>query len=156
MDKQRDKKGRFTKKDPKDCPYKGREREYKREWYLKNKKRMAERAKRRYQENREAILARVKLWHMENRERVRHYKRKHKDKVRFSGNRELVLARDNNRCRVCESEHQLVVHHIDGTNNRDKMNANNHPDNLLTLCRKCHKELHNRQDEDIVRPHVKA
>ncbi len=51
--------------------------------------------------------------------------------------REKIRARDNWHCRGCgvpqeEFEKALDVHHIDG----DRLN--NDPENLITLCRKCH------------------
>jgi len=122
--------------------YKGREKEYKAAWYQKNKERQQASQKERYQNNKRHIFETCRLWQMRNAEKVRAYKLKNKDTTRFSGNRELVLERDEHQCQVCGSESQLLLHHIDGTENRKKMNANNEVDNLLTLCRSCHLKLH--------------
>ena len=49
-----------------------------------------------------------------------------------------VLTRDNNMCQKCHNTmSKMVVHHIDGDD------TNNNPLNLITLCRKCHQNLHN-------------
>lgn len=57
--------------------------------------------------------------------------------------REQILERDNFRCQSCGEDNHLQVHHIkhrcDG--------GNNSPDNLITLCEKCHYEMH--KDEPV-------
>ena len=55
--------------------------------------------------------------------------------------RELVRQRDNYSCRLCgETEKKLGrkpdVHHIDW------IKENSHPDNLISLCRACHRKVH--------------
>lgn len=56
----------------------------------------------------------------------------------FNANlREEIRQRDNKLCQWCgEANHILDVHHIDC----DKQNCN--PDNLITLCRPCHRKVH--------------
>lgn len=64
-----------------------------------------------------------------------------------------ILRRDNFACRVCgefhaaKNEHgiyipasdgQLAVHHIQYVSN----GGTDHPDNLLTVCKRCHKQIH--------------
>ena len=49
--------------------------------------------------------------------------------------RKLILKRDNYRCSECGYGY-LEVHHIDG----DRLN--NNPENLITLCRRCHRKAH--------------
>ncbi len=46
-----------------------------------------------------------------------------------------VLIRDNYTCAKCGGKELLDVHHKDGTSRND-------PDNLITLCKKCHGEVH--------------
>lgn len=57
--------------------------------------------------------------------------------------REQILERDNFRCQSCGDDNHLQVHHIkhrcDG--------GSNSPDNLITLCEKCHYEMH--KDEPV-------
>lgn len=65
---------------------------------------------------------------------------KYKDEIRFSGNREKALQRDKYECQMCNNKTQLVVHHKDCSGQSD--NPNNELDNLITLCRKCHINLH--------------
>jgi len=48
---------------------------------------------------------------------------------------ESILERDNYKCQICKEKAQLV-HHI------DKDNSNNNPNNLVSLCNKCHLKLH--------------
>lgn len=43
-----------------------------------------------------------------------------------------------NHCKLCNNPNDLEVHHLD--ENRD----NNQPSNLLTLCKNCHMQLHNK------------
>ena len=132
--------GQFIKKEK--TVYVGREKEYKREWWLRNRKRLLERKRKRYQENKVVHNAAVKLWQMANKEKVRQYKAKNKDKKRFDGNNKAALERDNHQCRVCQSKDKLLVHHLDESENRKKMNANNNLENLITLCRSCHLKVH--------------
>lgn len=65
---------------------------------------------------------------------------KYKDKIRFGGNRELALKRDEYTCTMCGKKSNLIVHHIDCSGQSD--DVNNDLDNLTTLCRRCHINLH--------------
>lgn len=64
----------------------------------------------------------------------------YKDKVRFDGNRAKALERDEYTCTICGAKKDLVVHHIDCSGQTDE--PNNDVDNLTTLCRRCHINLH--------------
>lgn len=64
----------------------------------------------------------------------------YKDEIRFSGNRYKVLERDEYTCQMCGNTHQLVIHHIDNSGQSDE--PNNDIDNLVTLCRRCHINIH--------------
>jgi 5-methylcytosine-specific restriction endonuclease McrA len=59
----------------------------------------------------------------------------------FSGKREFILKRDNYKCQLCGEKNNLVVHHKDG-NGRGVIKYNNKYYNLITLCRKCHLQIH--------------
>ncbi len=59
---------------------------------------------------------------------------------RFSGNRIIVLERDNNMCGMCGSKDHIVVHHIDGYKKGHP--ENNEVNKLITLCGKCHYAVH--------------
>lgn len=48
-----------------------------------------------------------------------------------------ILERDNNKCVNCGSPDRLEIHHTDKWLN----SKNNNLDNLITLCRKCHRKL---------------
>jgi hypothetical protein len=69
-----------------------------------------------------------------------------RDNIRFGGNREKALERDNWTCQDCgmnNEQHILIfgrgisVDHIDG-NGRDSKNPNNDLENLITRCLRCH------------------
>lgn len=49
--------------------------------------------------------------------------------------REAALDRDGSRCADCGSGYRLEVHHVDDPNNHV-------PDNLVTLCARCHRKRH--------------
>jgi len=61
----------------------------------------------------------------------------------FSGNRQAVLVRDDNKCQRCFNSGN-IIHHIDG-NGRNSKTPNNRLDNLITLCRSCHSTEHRAQ-----------
>lgn|GEM_PF-3784464 len=46
--------------------------------------------------------------------------------------RENILERDNHECKLCYSDNNLEIHHIDGDR------KNNSEKNLITLCQHCH------------------
>lgn len=84
---------------------------------------------------------RAATWYQSNKD----LKRTERDRIRFAGNREMVIQRDNERCANCgisRSAHylkyntDLTVDHIDG-NGRNSVNQNNSPKNLKTLCYSC-------------------
>lgn len=52
--------------------------------------------------------------------------------------RKAVLIRDDYTCQECGRKELLGVHHKNGTQRND-------PDNLITLCQKCHSEAHRRE-----------
>lgn len=64
----------------------------------------------------------------------------YKNQIRFDGNKYKVLERDNYTCQVCGNTTQLVIHHKDESGQCD--NPNNEIENLVTLCRRCHINIH--------------
>jgi 5-methylcytosine-specific restriction endonuclease McrA len=64
----------------------------------------------------------------------------YKNKIRFSGKKYEILIRDNYECQICGNKSQLVIHHKDHSGKEDE--PNNDSDNLVTLCRKCHINIH--------------
>lgn len=61
---------------------------------------------------------------------------------RFNGNRDAALQRDGYRCRHCGTDQKLVVHHEKRRQDRYKKDAVSQIEDLLTLCRSCHINLH--------------
>ena len=59
---------------------------------------------------------------------------------RYGGNYYVVIKRDKYKCAVCGSIENLCVHHIDGYS--EKSPENNAENKMLTLCRKCHSNIH--------------
>lgn len=53
--------------------------------------------------------------------------------------RKKILDRDNHRCQMCGSENLLHVHHVTYIHHFSEMD---HLEDLITLCKKCHKEVH--------------
>ena len=60
---------------------------------------------------------------------------------RYNGNYYLVIKRDELQCKICHSQDNLCVHHIDGYDELKPQNSNENK--MVTLCRKCHSNLHN-------------
>ena len=66
-----------------------------------------------------------------------------REQFQFDGRREEALKRDDYTCQNCgcSEKSKLVVHHLD-EQGRNKKIKNNSLDNLQTLCRSCHVEVH--------------
>lgn len=66
---------------------------------------------------------------------------------RWKDKRKSIIARDNNKCAVCETEDELQVHHRQYHFSKSRNMFKDpweYPDNLLiTLCKKCHNKGHN-------------
>lgn len=61
----------------------------------------------------------------------------------YSGNGKKAKERDNHACRICgDKTHRLEIHHIDGNGSLKHIGEqNNDLDNLISLCRPCHRSL---------------
>lgn len=66
-------------------------------------------------------------------------RKKHREEIHFNSQRDKVLQRDNHTCKC--GKKAVVVHHMDG-NGRGKDNKNNKLINLVSLCKKCHINIH--------------
>lgn len=53
-----------------------------------------------------------------------------------------ALERDNYKCTDCGSENSIIVHHKDESRKRGTKTMNNSLENLVTLCRSCHADIH--------------
>jgi len=56
---------------------------------------------------------------------------------KWSSIRQEILNRDGNRCTICKSKKQLIVHHISPWSK----SRNDNKENLITLCRSCHHKV---------------
>jgi len=79
-------------------------------------------------------------WFQENKD-LQNMKLKREQRY-FEGKREEVLERDGYKCTECNASSRLVVHHKDGSGRGYKSETNNDLDNLVTLCKACHLEIH--------------
>lgn len=85
------------------------------------------------------------------------------DKDNFDGNRIWCLIRDGFKCQICSSSKDLSVHHKDGYGLAVcREQRNNHIENLITLCNKCHDLVESGQlqvedyiDKKVLRKHYK-
>ena len=104
-----------------------------------------------YQKNKEKMLARSRAYAKTDKgKKVKQkYDKQHQDDLRFDGNREKVLKRDNYQCQGCGIKEKLVVHHIDRKSVRNcSTKANNKLSNLITLCNRCHMKKHGGKDRN--------
>lgn len=64
----------------------------------------------------------------------------------FYRNRKIALIRDSYRCQCCgDKKNKIIVHHLDCDKN------NNSPSNLITLCDQCHRSLHKKYSNSLLR-----
>lgn len=72
-------------------------------------------------------------------ERILANEKKQRNK-RLGGNWFAALERDGHKCQMCGTTRALHVHHLDGSGETDS--PNHQLENLQTLCRSCHKQVH--------------
>lgn len=73
----------------------------------------------------------------------------------FDGNYRARIERDGNKCVRCDSKNKLHVHHIDYSGYGLKSGeANNDISNLITLCDRCHSQLHATTNRILVQHHL--
>jgi 5-methylcytosine-specific restriction endonuclease McrA len=81
------------------------------------------------------------------REYVKKYKRRDQFEDKCKIRRADIRARDNQECQLCYRTYnaksfQFVIHHI------DKNPFNENSDNLILLCRSCHRRIHSKKGID--------
>lgn len=59
---------------------------------------------------------------------------------KMDGNWVAAMRRDGHKCKLCLSTSWLVIHHLDGTGEHES--PNHTLDNLVVLCRGCHRRVH--------------
>ncbi len=132
-------------------------------YYLLHKEKESELCKKWYQKNRVAEIEKNKEYRKQNRELFDWYH----NKDRFDGMKDVILTRDEHKCRSCGTNQNVIVHHIDGTGHSRKKDVitNNDIKNLISLCSPCHTQIHHWQKrkgiilqtgEDIVRTLAKV
>jgi len=57
--------------------------------------------------------------------------------------REIILQEKGRRCETCGSKSNLQVHHLNYLNL-----GNESKDDVMVLCKKCHKEINKKRDKD--------
>ncbi len=62
-----------------------------------------------------------------------------------------ILLRDDFKCQICNNPKNLEVHHINGRNVEDPDN----PNNLATVCKKCHLRIDAEDRKTIRKPEIK-
>jgi hypothetical protein len=117
--------------------------------YFTNKESVKEKRKKYYYANADKAKEKSRQWRIKNRAKFLKSQSTSHDYIRFDGNRETVLKRDNYQCVKCGTNEHLNVHHKDFSGRTD---APNHQiDNLETLCDACHIVVHKiRGDRSIV------
>jgi len=145
------------------------------QYRIANKERIKRRRAEHYKNNLETERLGCKKWYSRHREseieKNKEYRTQNRElfdwyhnKDRFGGMRDIILNRDENKCRGCGSTNRLSIHHKDGSGyhltKKTGIISNNDIGNLITLCSSCHTKLHRwqrrnntilLQDEDIVR-----
>ena len=106
------------------------------DWVKKNPERRKEHKRKEYRKNFKRYQQQARIYQQKNRPRLLKYWSDYHKKKAFDNKYEDVLKRDGHKCLLCDSEHQLLIHHIDWNN------SNNDINNLATLCRRCHPSIH--------------
>jgi predicted HNH restriction endonuclease len=133
-------------------------------WRIKNADIVRAKNKKYRQENKELVKERKRQEYLKHRDKYRENAKKHYEEFKkkhgytlskllreerdFGGKKNEALKRDGYACRLCGSKQMILVHHIDKTGRSVENNHNNNLDNLITLCRKCHINIHR---EDLLK-----
>jgi hypothetical protein len=117
--------------------------------YLINIDKFKQKRKEQYRANPELAKAKTKQWRDDNRNKYLEMQNDYHDRVRFSGNKQLVLERDGYKCVTCGASEGLNVHHKDRTG--QLLQRNDDIDNLITQCNSCHMVEHHTE----INPHPK-
>lgn len=102
-------------------------------------------------------LTASRRWLAERPDKVRAYRRVARENYYYGGNRQAAFDRDGRKCVQCGTPRVLVLHHIDGKGKGVPRAEQNHAlDNLLTLCNRCHSELHRITEKELFRRYPEA
>lgn len=68
-------------------------------------------------------------------------KAKFRSSQQWKNKRAEILLRDHEKCKICGNNDTLQVHHIYSLDSNPELRLENN--NLITLCDRCHHEVHN-------------
>lgn len=118
----------------------------------KDPEKRKEYSKKYYKKNKDTFLLKAKTWCKKNKEKRKEiwtkynlkkstqiYKTRWQEIKKYDGN----ATKFGKECVMCKTKEHLVIHHRDGCNGKNGKTLNNHPDNLVILCRSCHPKIHN-------------
>ena len=115
----------------------------KKEWWQKNRERMLQMKKKYYHKNKEHILNKSREWHKNNPDKVREvqikYNGKYPEKVK-AWRYALWHKQRDDKCRDCGTIENLQFHHTNYEKNEG-----------FTVCCKCHFEIHTNLAEKVLK-----
>jgi len=141
--------------------YKGNEKEYHRQYYLRNKDKLLKRAKewgdqhveekrekerQRYLRKRKKIIEKTTEYYFKNKKKVRVYRMLHR-KRKVSEMKSKLNEVFGSSCAICNSTKHLCLHEKYGIHHTcDIYSAPKyyleHPNNFIRVCYVCHKAIH--------------
>jgi hypothetical protein len=101
--------------------------EYFKKWYQKNKERQFNNIKRYYKNHKKKCIVRIGVY------------RNHRDKI---------YEMFEHKCCKCNAIENLEIHHLDHSTKRDWRHVKEQLDNVLLLCRDCHRKEHRLSMDD--------
>lgn len=113
---------------------------WKEKYYSDNGERIRERTRKYRLNNLEREKENNRRYREANKEQCKQRDLKYHDITCFGGNRQVALERDGYKCVICGATKELIVHHKDETGQTEK--PNNTLENLMTVCKACHIEIH--------------
>ena len=121
-------------------------RELNKKWRLNNPQKIKESKRKDYLKHKDYINKKNSEWYYKKKGELGFSPNKLlAEQRRFGRERKEILERDNYTCQRCGSKKLICIHHIDKTGRSVQNNHNNKLENLITLCRKCHINIHRKE-----------